>query len=268
MRRIDLSRMSDGTANGARSCAALPPTVKSPQIAASSLEFGEPATGRFAVPRYLEQLYWWAYIHPAAVRVFERGWLINLILFGNYGRLRDALLTELGATISGRTLQIACVYGDLTARLQQRLEVDASLDVVDILPIQLKNLGRKLLPDKRVALLQADSSSLPCADASYDQVFLFFLLHEQPPAIRRATLAESMRVVRPGGRVVIVDYHRPSLWHPLRPLMKLVFRQLEPFASELWDRDVVELLPQSMPPASRDKQSFFGGLYQKLVLIR
>ena len=32
------------------------------------------------VPDYLEKTYWWAYTHPNAVRVFERQWLVNLIL--------------------------------------------------------------------------------------------------------------------------------------------------------------------------------------------
>ena len=34
------------------------------------------------VPSYLEQVYWWAYVHPNAVHVFERDWLVNAILFG------------------------------------------------------------------------------------------------------------------------------------------------------------------------------------------
>ena len=89
------------------------------------------------IPKYLEQVYWWAYVHPNAVHVFEREWLVNLILFGNYGRLRDAALDELGETVAGRTLQLACVYGNLTPRLARRLAPDASLDVVDILPVQL-----------------------------------------------------------------------------------------------------------------------------------
>jgi len=29
------------------------------------------------VPAYLQQFYWWAYVHPWAVRTFERGWLVN-----------------------------------------------------------------------------------------------------------------------------------------------------------------------------------------------
>jgi ubiquinone/menaquinone biosynthesis C-methylase UbiE len=218
------------------------------------------------VPRYLEQVYWWAYVHPSAVQLFEREWLVNLILFNNYGRLRDAALAELGDTVSGKTLQVACVYGNLTPRLRQRLAPDASLDVLDILPVQLQNLSSKMPADGRVALLHGDSASLACADASYDQVLLFFLLHEQPEAVRRATLAEALRVVRPGGKVVIVDYHRPAAWHPLRPLMRLVFDKLEPYAMDLWRNDVEFFLPYQ--PAKIDKQTYFAGLYQKLVLVR
>ena len=220
------------------------------------------------IPKYLEQVYWWAYVHPNAVHVFEREWLVNLILFGNYGRLRDAALDELGATVTGQTLQLACVYGNLTPRLARRLAPDASLDIVDILPVQLKNLAAKLPVDERIGLLQGDSSSLACADASYDQVLLFFLLHEQPEAVRRATLAEAMRVVRPGGRIVIVDYHLPVRWHPLRLLMTGVFRKLEPYAMDLWENEVQAFLPAHAQPASITKQTYYGGLYQKLVLVR
>jgi ubiquinone/menaquinone biosynthesis C-methylase UbiE len=220
------------------------------------------------VPKYLDQLYWWAYVHPKAVQVFERDWLVNTILFGNYTRLRDAALAELGDVVEGRTLQVACVYGNLTPKLVSRLAPAASLDVVDVLPVQLKNLAKKLPADERVSLVQGDSSSLAFADASYDQVLLFFLLHEQPEAVRRATLAEALRVVRPGGRVIIVDYHRPAGWHPLRPLMRAVFKHLEPYAMDLWHRPVEAFLPEGIPVSTASKQAWFGGLYEKLVLVR
>jgi ubiquinone/menaquinone biosynthesis C-methylase UbiE len=220
------------------------------------------------IPKYLEQVYWWAYVHPNAVQLFEREWLVNLILFGNYGRLRDAALAELGETVTGQTLQVACVYGNLTPRLARRLGPHATLDVVDILPIQLKNLAAKLPVDDRIVLLQGDSSSLACPDACYDQVLLFFLLHEQPESVRRATLAQALRVVRPGGKIVIVDYHLPARWHPLRLLMTGVFRKLEPYAMDLWENEVQAFLPPDVQPAAITKQTYYGGLYQKLVLTR
>jgi ubiquinone/menaquinone biosynthesis C-methylase UbiE len=218
------------------------------------------------VPGYLDQVYWWAYVHPKAVHFFEREWLVNLILFGNYKRLCDAALAELGETVQGRTLQVACVYGDLTPRLRQRLGPHASLDVVDVLPVQLRNLAAKLPPDERVALLHGDSSALACPDASYDQVLLFFLLHEQPEEVRRATLSEAMRVVRPGGKVVIVDYHRAHSLHPLRPLMRQVFKHLEPYAMDLWNNEVLDFFETDRKPKLVSKRTWFGGLYQMLVL--
>ena len=83
------------------------------------------------VPAYLESVYWWAYVHPNAVNVFEREWLVNAILFGNYARLRDHALDALGQTIQGRTLQIACVYGNLTPKLLGRMAPDGEKKLND-----------------------------------------------------------------------------------------------------------------------------------------
>ena len=217
------------------------------------------------VPGYLERVYWWAYVRPGAVRLFERQWLVNLILWGNFGRLRDAALDALGEKLDGRTLQIACVYGDLTDRLRKRLTPGGSLDVVDVLRVQLDNLGRKLPGDPRVGLLQGDSSALDIGSASYDRALLFFLLHEQPEEVRRRTLAEAVRILKPGGRLVIVDYHRPRRTHPLYLPMVAILRTLEPFAIDLWRREVASWLPEG---SVMQKRTLFGGLYQLLTVAK
>ena len=218
------------------------------------------------IPAYLEKTYWWAYVHPNAVKLFERQWLVNAILWGNFAKLRDAALDELGQHIEGRTLQIACVYGDLSPKLAERLSPGSSLDVVDVLPIQLTNLRAKLANDARVTPLLRDSVDLRFADASYDQTLLFFLLHEQPESVRRRTLSEALRVTRPGGKVVIIDYHLPQRFHPLRYLFRSILGWLEPFALDLWDHDLTTWLPQSIRAEQIQKVTMFGGLYQKVVI--
>jgi ubiquinone/menaquinone biosynthesis C-methylase UbiE len=224
------------------------------------------STAACAIPQYLEDTYWWAYVHPRAVKFFDRHFLVNLILFGNYRRLRDAALRALGGLLPGRTLQVACVYGDFTQRVAERIQTRGQLDVVDVLPIQLDNLRRKLPRGAPISLFLQDSSALGFADDRYDQALVFFLLHEQPEEVRRGTLREVMRVVKPGGKVVVVDYHLPHRLNPLRYLMRPLLGKLEPFALDLWAADVLTWLPEGIAPERISKRTFFGGLYQKLVI--
>ncbi len=220
------------------------------------------------IPEYLQKTYWWAYLHPNAVRIFERQWLVNLILWGNFARLRDAALQELGAVIRGKVLQVACVYGDFTQQLLRRLGPDGQLDVVDVAPIQIRNLQSKLGHSSQVKILQQDSSELHFEDASHDAVVVFFLLHEQPAEVRRKTIAEALRVTRPGGKLIFVDYHKPLARSPWRYLMVPILSTLEPFAMDMWRGEIADWLPADLPVAELKKQTYFGGLYQKVVIWR
>lgn len=217
------------------------------------------------LPDYLEDAYWWAYIRPAAVRFFDRLWLVNLILFGNFYRLRDAVLAELPAGGRQRSLQVACVYGDFTERLRTHLGSEAHLDVVDVTPIQLKNTQNKLSDSRNTAFHVQNSAQLKFPSARFDSVVVFFLLHEQPEAVRQATIDEALRVTRPGGKTIFVDYHRPARWNPFRYFAGLIFWLLEPFASNFWAKDIATHARTDLSGAQVDKRLYFGGLYQKTV---
>jgi ubiquinone/menaquinone biosynthesis C-methylase UbiE len=226
------------------------------------------ASEALALPEYLQDIYSWAYVTPEAARRFERQWLVNLILWGNFARLRDMALDCMGQQLQGPTLQVACVYGDLTARLAARHLHENQLDVIDVLPVQIDNLKRKLKPASQVGIRQANSTALPFATASYERALLFFLLHEQPLPVRIQTVREAFRVVKPGGKIVLVDYHRPSRLHPLYAPMYWILRTLEPFALDLWRTQIEQWWPADMPPARVAKRTCFGGLYQFIEVIR
>ena len=218
-------------------------------------------------PAYLIDLYWWAYAHPRAVKVFEREWLINAILFGNYKRLRAATITALGPDYHGRSLQVACAYGGFTPELARRVQAaGGALDVIDALPAQIENVRRKLGPSSCARATLMDSAALDFADGAFDRAVLFMLMHEQPAQWRRRTLIEAARVLKTGGRLVLVDYARPDWRHPLRYLLPPVLWALEPFALDLW-RQPIDSFYAGLPLRRvAPLATFFGGLYQLIVL--
>ncbi len=219
------------------------------------------------IPEYLQETYWWAYLHPKAFWFFEREWVVNLILWGNMQKLTNAVLNEMDLQPHSNVLQVACVYGDFSNRLASHLgKTESSLSVVDVAPIQLRNLEKKLQSHENVSVHHQDSTSMSFPNDSFDETVVFFLLHEQPEDARIKTVAEAMRVTRPGGRVVFVDYHGPKRSNPMRYVMKPILGLLEPFAMDLWREELPAYFPEGVIAEQVSSEFYFGGLYQKVVV--
>lgn len=214
-------------------------------------------------PAYLSDTYHWAYLNCRTLPWLDQPWVVSAILWGNARRLMRSAVEEFGP--GQQVLQAAAVYGDFSQRLAARLEPHGSLEVVDVAPIQIANVRRKLAPWARSLTRVADLSL--SLDKTYDGVCCFFLLHEVPPATRRAIVDNLLQSVKPGGKIVFVDYHKPRWWHPLAPLMRLIFKYLEPYAPSLQQEDIARLSPEG-ECFDWSYTRFFGGLYQKRVGIR
>ena len=71
-------------------------------------------------------------------------------------------------------------------------------------------------------------------DQSFDYVVAFFLPHELPYEKKELLINECNRLVKPGGRVVFGEFHKPRL-KVLEILGRLYFKIFEPYATEMWD---------------------------------
>jgi SAM-dependent methyltransferase len=247
-----------------------------------------------AIPDYLKRHYWWAYMNPTMISILDREWLVDIVLWGNFSNLRSAALDELLTTtkngtdesnlsttsmIRGKTIQISCVYANLTEELLQKLAPDATLDVVDVIPAQLSNLQDKLLQRKirNIESLDEEKVTLACCDASnlrpfypnnsFDNVLIFFLLHETPENVRHEVVSEACRVLKTNGKLVIIDYHKPTtfLW---QCIMSCIYFIYEPFAMDLWKRPLFDWLPPSCQMRQVRLETYFGGLFQKVVATK
>jgi ubiquinone/menaquinone biosynthesis C-methylase UbiE len=220
-----------------------------------------------SIPDYLQDTYWWAYLHPKSFWFFEREWVVNLILWGNMRKLTNAVLDEMDLQPQSSVLQVACVYGDFSNRLASHLAPTHSrLSVVDVAPIQLRNVEKKLDGQDNVSVHHQDSTCMSFPDESFEETVVFFLLHEQPEDARRKTVAEAIRVTRPGGRVIFVDYHGPKRSNPMRYVMKPILSMLEPYAMDLWRDELPAFMPADIKKEQISSDFYFGGLYQKVVV--
>jgi ubiquinone/menaquinone biosynthesis C-methylase UbiE len=218
------------------------------------------------LPAYLTQTYTWAYLNPTLLPWLDRPAVVSTILWGQANRLMRFAISQFAP--GQRLLQAACVYGTLLPQLAQRIGSEGELEVVDVSDLQVGNARRKLAAYPQASVRRADLASASSVTSdSYDAVDCFFLLHEVPEDARRRIVDNLLRAVRPGGKIVFVDYHRPADWHPLRPVMSFVFRDLEPYAPSLFDA--------SIPSRSARAGQFdwtaatsFGGLYQQVVGVR
>lgn len=216
-----------------------------------------------SVPAYLKETYSWAYLNPHAVAIFDHPWVVSVILLGNHRRLQRALLDELEPGLN--VLQAACVYGDLSENLARLLGPRGRLDVIDVAELQVANCKRKLRRFSHARVCVADAASP--REATYDAVSCFFLLHEMPDEYKCAVVNALLGSVRPGGKVVFVDYHKPYFVNPFKVLMSLVFDTLEPYAKSLWHNKITTFA--SAPERFEwRKETYFGGLFQKVVARR
>jgi ubiquinone/menaquinone biosynthesis C-methylase UbiE len=103
-----------------------------------------------------------------------------------------------------RLLDIGCGTGrflDFVKQAWPRMPV-AGIDLSEAYAAEAR---RHLRHRARTNLLVANAEGLPFADASQDAVTSIFMFHELPPEVRRAVVAEAARVLKPGGRFILLD---------------------------------------------------------------
>ncbi len=223
---------------------------------------------REGIPWYLARHYWWAYLWRAGVRFWDHPRVINAVLFGQYRRLMDTTLRRVGAAPAGRTLQLTCVYGTFALHLARAAGPEFYL--MDVAGVQLEAARRKLNAHAGGGhLARMDAEALAYADACFDTIVIFFLLHELPDAARRNVLAEAVRVARPGARLIVTEYGPVGRSHALhrRRWLRRLLAAAEPFLPGFWVQDLDELLTQAARHAGRSISGgaatpVFGGFYR------
>ena len=149
--------------------------------------------------------------------------------------------------LSGPAIDVSTGTGDLALELARRRGVEHTVGL-DLLPEMVSLAGSKAQArglSATVTMMSGDALSLPFADGSFACATAGFSLRNMPDV--EQALSEMVRVVRPGGRVVILELSpmNPGLRSALfRPL----FHYLAPLIGKLvaGDWSAYSYLPRSV----------------------
>ena len=124
---------------------------------------------------------------------------------------RRALRWIVDAQRPQRILDIACGTGDFSLAIARRMHADSRITGLDLsegmLAVMREKVERAGLSE-RISCLQGDCEAMPFADGRFDVATIAFGIRNFEH--REAALREILRVLRPGGRLVILELSVPE----------------------------------------------------------
>ncbi|MDV9170848.1 methyltransferase domain-containing protein [Streptomyces sp. W16] len=135
----------------------------------------------------------------------------DVCFVGRRKRAFTRLAALSGARAGDRVLDVGCGTGYLTRRMADRVGPDGAVTGVDPSPPVLDYARhKKQRPGSApCAYREGIAESLELPDASFDTVVTSLMLHHLPEELRPAALREMHRVLRPGGRLLVVEFRPP-----------------------------------------------------------
>lgn len=213
-----------------------------------------------AVPEYLNSLYHRSYFDMTFSSGLDGEWMAQFTTFFFMNRLTRCVTDEVFE--GQRILQMGISSGNFEREIAGKMNQNGVYHIEDISPIRIIACKNKLAPWTNVTFEEKDV----CVSNKklYNVVVCFFLLHEMPDSRKREAVTRALDSLLPGGRVIFVDYSRPSPFNPLGYAVKWFNRMYEPFAESLWDNEI-ESFTKNMGRFIWDKRTFCGGLYQCVI---
>lgn len=145
------------------------------------------------------------YVLHSAARFYDA--LVWLLTFGRERAFRERTLDLARIATGESVLDVACGTGSLALAARRRVGDGGSVSGVDASPEMIAIATRKVRrADAEVDLRQALAEALPFADASFDAVLGTLMVHHLPGPTRATFALEARRVLRPGGRLLLVDF--------------------------------------------------------------
>ena len=133
--------------------------------------------------------------------------LVFALTRGREAAYRRAVIDIAGIGAGSHVLDIGCGTGTQAALMADRVQPGGSVTGLDVNPNMVAAARRKTCRAAgSITIVQGDCTALPFADRRFDVVTITTVLHMLGEAEQLTCLAEATRVLKPGGRLLLIDY--------------------------------------------------------------
>ena len=129
--------------------------------------------------------------------------------FGGEEKCRSELIAHVDLSCGEKILDMCCGTGGATFVIAHKAGETTEIVGMDLSSGQIRVANKKGYHDN-VRFIEGDVTSTFFEDGHFDKVFITHALHEMPREIRRKVLAETRRILKEKGKVIVLEVDNPE----------------------------------------------------------